>query len=289
MIAVMDLRRRPVLGSASVVMAAALLLGALLGWGEALSGPLIGELGQTRDDVDHARIAEAGFGVPAVVTGMSAFAACQLHAIRGAGRFRPADAVTLLRTLLQGIFAAAVVEATAVQGVPTGSGLPLVLILLAVIILIMDGLDGAVARSAGGGTPAGARYDEAADAVVLLVMAFAAALAVGWWALLLGLLRPAFALGGRVRPAWRRPLEPSRRRKVLGIAPGVLLLAALAPWPGAAGEVPAGVELGLRAVPVALGLALVTISFALDVRHLERTEAGQARKRDPRRPGRSDR
>ncbi|MDZ5076179.1 CDP-alcohol phosphatidyltransferase family protein [Nesterenkonia sp. HG001] len=271
----MDLRRRPLLGSAAVIIAAALLLGALLHLDGALTSLLLSGPEGIEDSVDGLLAPGEGLGVPAVTAGMIAFASCQLHALRGAGRFRLADAVTLLRCMLLGVFTAAAIQATSPAELPTGSGLPLPLIFLAAIILLIDGLDGAVARSAGGETPAGGRYDETSDAVVLLVLALTAALAVGWWALLLGLLRPAFAVGGRIRPAWRQPLDPSRRRKICGIAPGILLLGALAPWPAISGVTTADVELGLRALPVALGLTLVTISFGLDVLRLERASQDQ--------------
>ncbi|GAB3187870.1 CDP-alcohol phosphatidyltransferase family protein [Nesterenkonia suensis] len=278
----MDLRGRPVLGSIAVVIAGALLLGALLGAAGDVAGLLLGRLGEDEGSGSLLGPAE-GFRAPAVAAGGIAFVACQLHAVRGGGRFRLADAVTLLRCLLLGIFTAGVGQMAFVGDSVVGEGdavtrlsvplslpLPLPLILLAVLILLLDGLDGAAARAAGGETPAGARYDETSDAVVLLVLAVTAALAVGWWAILLGLLRPAFALGGRLRPAWRRPLEPSRRRKICGVAPGILLLLALAPWPVSPLVPSAEASSEARTLLVALGLVLVTFSFLLDVRRLEK-------------------
>ena len=268
----MDLSARSMLGSLAVLTGAGVLLIVLSTAGGPISAALVASAAVPGDPKQGQHI-----GVGPLSLGLAVFLSCQLHAVRGAGGFRPADIVTLLRSGLLGVFAAVLADLLSRSDMPTGSGLPWLLMVLAVVILVMDGVDGAVARAGSGGTSAGARYDEVTDAVVILVLSAAAALAVGWWALALGVIRPLFALGQRIRPAWRRSLGPSRRRKVFGITPSVLLLIALCPVPSLLAEVlTVTVEMMLRVGLVGLGLLMVSVSFSLDIIDLERRTRTQA-------------
>ena len=80
---------------------------------------------------------------------------------------RPADVITLVRAVL------AVV--VAVIG-PTGPGLVLV-----VVALSLDWVDGQVARRTGTASAFGARFDMEADAFLIAVLSVYAAAGYGWW------------------------------------------------------------------------------------------------------------
>ena len=130
---------------------------------------------------------------------------------------------------------------------------------LAVVAWALDGVDGYVARRTGRSTDRGARLDSGVDGALVLVMAVAL-VPVAPWALVGGLLYPAFLLGQLVRPAWRRALPGSPRGKVLGgVLTGTLVIGSAPFWPAWAVQVAVGVA-----------VALVAWSFLVDVRWLER-------------------
>lgn len=143
-----------------------------------------------------------------------------------------------------------------------GPGLSWAVLGVALAAVAADGVDGWAARRAGLASAFGARLDVEVDVVFALVLAVLAWQTgqVGAWFLALPALRPAFLLAGRVWPALRAPLPPSRRRPwVAGVQYGVQV-ALLAP------PLPAGIAAPLGAAL----LALVVGSFAVDVAHLAR-------------------
>jgi phosphatidylglycerophosphate synthase len=168
----------------------------------------------------------------------------------------PADRVTLLR--------AALIAGCATVSLPMATGhLPArswPFLALAVPALLLDAVDGAVARRSATATAAGGRLDGELDAAMLLVLSLAAAPTVGWWVLAIGLMRYGFLIAGYLRPALAEPLAFSQFRRVVAALQGIALAVAPAP------VVP--VEAGLAAA--GLALALLTISFGRDVIHLER-------------------
>lgn len=187
---------------------------------------------------------------------------CLLVAVAGAARSmarrRPwtlADDITTVRLGLIMVF-------TALLHADDGRGFGWPTVLIGAVALALDAGDGLVARATSP-TAAGARYDEAVDAVFVLVLSIALVPVWGWWCLLPGLLHYLYRLVGLVRPAWRRRLPPSLRRKVIAAAQGVLLLTAGSP-PALAGP-------GLGWLVAALALAALVCSFALDIAWLERS------------------
>lgn len=264
-------------GLAPVLAAAAVLLGGLTLLGDPLAAIF------DRGPTTPGGASGDGFPRTAVLGGVLVFGLCQRHALRGADPFRAADAVTLLRTTLLGLFVAVLIRLLLAEATPSE---PLVLswptVALGVVILLLDGVDGAVARACGGGTTAGRRYDDVADAVVLFVLAAAAGGMLVWWAVLAGVVKPLFVLGGRLRLQWRGALRLSSLRRVLGTAPGALLLTAIAPLPweewmgrlsGSAAALPMDPALG-RLVAAGLAVLLVAVSFGRDIADLERRAAG---------------
>lgn len=151
-------------------------------------------------------------GVPAALPGPGAGAA---------------NRVTLLRALL-----VLPVAALALQSGVTDPGLREAAVFLSGVALLLDGVDGWVARRTGSGTAFGARFDMETDAFLILVLS---ALAwrggpVGPWILGIGALRYLFVAAGWVWPRLRRELPPSYRRKVVCVVQGVALLIVLAPF-----------------------------------------------------------
>ncbi|SDK15267.1 CDP-alcohol phosphatidyltransferase family protein [Billgrantia gudaonensis] len=130
------------------------------------------------------------------------------------------------------------------------------------IALLLDGVDGWVARRTGTASAFGARFDMELDAAFILVLCLALLTTgkLGAWVLAIGVMRYAFVLLGRRWPWMAAELPESRRRKAVCVwQVAVLLLALLPPIPSTlAGFLAAGALLGL------------TASFAMDIVWLHR-------------------
>lgn len=140
-------------------------------------------------------------------------------------------------------------------------------IVLSTAVLVLDGVDGRIARRTGTETSFGARFDMEVDAALLMALAMLvwADGRVGPWVLLIGGMRYLFVAASRIWPALGAELPPSRRRKVVCVVQGVVLLVALGPViPG-----------WLATAACAGGLATLTYSFAVDVRWTFTAEAAQ--------------
>ena len=172
----------------------------------------------------------------------------------------PANRVTLGRaTLAVPVFALSLQPGT--LG-PTGQWFVMV---LSTVVLILDGLDGRIARLRDMQTSFGARFDMEVDAALIMALAVLVWRSgrVGPWVLLIGLMRYAFVVAARIWPALGAELPPSMRRKVVCVIQGAVLLVALGPIiPG-----------GMAVVVAAAGLAALSYSFGVDVRWTLRTRA----------------
>ena len=102
---------------------------------------------------------------------------------------------------------------------------------LATIALVLDGLDGLLARRTGTESAFGARFDMELDAFLLLVLSALLWRSgrLGSWVLLIGGLRYFFVLAGLLWRPLRGVLPPSRRRKVVCAVQGIVLVVCLAP------------------------------------------------------------
>ena len=170
----------------------------------------------------------------------------------------PANRVTLARaTLVLPLAALALLP-----GVFTGAGYWWI-VGLSATALVLDGVDGPLARRTGTESAFGARFDMELDA--FLLMALSALVwrsgKVGSWVLLVGGLRYFFVLGGLLWPPLRGTLPPSRRRKVVCVAQGVVLVICLAPVTGPAAA----------AALAASALLLLVYSFVVDTWWLARS------------------
>lgn len=106
---------------------------------------------------------------------------------------------------------------------------------VALVVLLLDGIDGWLARRAGLTSAFGARFDMEVDSALALVLALHVWVggATGAIVLLLGLPRYAFALAGVVLPWLRGPLPERFSRKVVCVLQlGTLVVLQLPALPG---------------------------------------------------------
>jgi phosphatidylglycerophosphate synthase len=165
---------------------------------------------------------------------------------RGRGeRLGPASWVTLARaTLAVGV--AALVADSFARDTPVA-----LLVALAAVALVLDLVDGWMARRTGTASALGARFDGEVDAFVILGLSVYVASAYGAWVLAIGAARYLFLLGEWLVPWMRAPLPPRRWRKIVTAAQGIVLTVA------AAGVLPRELT---QAVLVA-AIALLATSF----------------------------
>ncbi|AFP30731.1 CDP-alcohol phosphatidyltransferase family protein [Marinobacter sp. BSs20148] len=127
----------------------------------------------------------------------------------------------------------------------------------ALLALILDGVDGQLARRTHSTSEFGARFDMELDALLILglcLMVFAIGKA-GAWVMALGLMRYGFVVAAWILPWINQPLPPSFRRKTVCVWQIVTLMVAI---------VPPAPSL-LVSVSLATALLLLTWSFFLDV------------------------
>jgi len=121
----------------------------------------------------------------------------------GHDRLGPADRVTLTRATLVGGVTALVADAfDRSVSVPT-------LVALAGVALILDAVDGWVARRTETVSGLGALFDMEVDAFLILVLSVYAARTVGGWVIVIGAARYAFGLAGQLWP-WMHASLPTR-------------------------------------------------------------------------------
>jgi phosphatidylglycerophosphate synthase len=194
--------------------------------------------------------ATVGLSVPAWLVGLAcgvvmtvAVARCLGRA--GVGALGPADKVTLTRCTISCAVAALVTDSLVRSPAVT------TLVALATVALLLDAVDGRVARRTGTMSAFGARFDGEADAFLILVLSVYVARSVGLWVLCIGLARYAFAVAGWVLPWMRRQLPFRYWGKVVAAVQGIVLAFAaadVAPHP-------------LTVAAVLVALALLTESF----------------------------
>jgi phosphatidylglycerophosphate synthase len=181
-----------------------------------------------------------------------------------------ADLVTLTRAVLTCAVAGLVAEAF------LGRGVLVTLVALAVTALLLDAVDGWVARHTRTATMFGARFDGEVDAFLILVLSVYVARSFGAWVLAIGAARYVFAVAGWGLPWLRGPLPYRYWGKVVAAIQGIVLTVAAA-------------EVAPRWVTytaLAVALTLLAESFGWDVRWLWQQRAAVA---EPRPLGRGSR
>ena len=164
-------------------------------------------------------------------------------------RLGPAGWVTLLRgTLVVGV--AALTAASFEREVAVAT-----LVTLASVALVLDFVDGWIARRTATESALGAKLDGEVDAFLILVLSVEVAPAVGAWVLAIGLARYAFFAAGWVLPWMRAPLPQREWCKTVTASQGVALVIA------ASGVAP----LWVSRVLLAVALALLVESFGRSV------------------------
>jgi phosphatidylglycerophosphate synthase len=224
--------------------------------------------------------ATVGLGLAGWVTGLAYALITVVQLQRGLSRsgitaFGPADWVTLTRMALVGGAAALTADAF-LRTAPVG-----VLVSIAVVALLLDWVDGQVARRTGTASEFGARFDMEVDSFLLLVLSVFAARTVGAWVLVFGGMRYAFLAAGWVLPWMRAQLPPRYWRKVVATTEGVALVLAVAnllPRP-------------LTLLALVAATCLLVESFGRDVLWLwhNRPSGPQRRVQNPAEVGRRDR
>jgi phosphatidylglycerophosphate synthase len=212
--------------------------------------------------------ATAGLGVAGWIAGLASGTAAA--ALTATARMRsdqpsmhPADWVTLTRAVLVAGVAGLVADSFS-RPVPVSA-----LVTLSIVALVLDAVDGQVARRTSTATPLGGRLDGEVDAFLILLLSITVSQDYGWWVLAIGAARYALLLAGWLIP-WLAATLPTRHwRKVVAAVEGIVLTVA------------ASGLLDHLAGMIAVGVALLLLaeSFGRDVKWLYRTGAGPRTRR----------
>ncbi len=188
--------------------------------------------------------------------------------------FGAANTVTAVRTAIVSLVAATVFFAADLSAVSTTTW---TLVGLVLIALILDGVDGYLARLYAQTSALGARFDMEIDALLILVLSAAALILdkAGWWVLGIGLMRYGFVLAQLRLPELGGQLPPSFRRKLICVVQVATLCVVLLPV-----VVPPVSNLVAFAA-----LVLLSYSFAVDTGYLLRGARLAERDRERDQPG----
>ena len=240
------------------------------------TGPVIGLIGQL--SVLSVLAATVGLGatgwLAGTACGLVTGAGLSLGLTRsGSGGLGAASRVTLTRATLVGGVTALLADGL-IRPMNTAA-----VVGLAVVALVLDGVDGWVARRTGTVSALGARFDMEVDAFLILVLSVYVAGSIGPWVLAIGLARYAVWTGGWVLQWMRTPVPPRYWRKPVAAIQGIVLTAAVADQlPGVA------ITLAIN-VAIAVAMVLLAESFGRDVvwqwrRHrVSATRVASSRKR----------
>jgi phosphatidylglycerophosphate synthase len=212
--------------------------------------------------------ATAGLGVAGWIVGLATGSAAPALLVTARTRsdqpkIFPADWVTLTRALLIAGVAGLVADSFERPVSVTA------LVTLSTVALVLDAVDGQVARRTGTATPLGARIDGEADAFLILLLSLAVSQSYGSWVLVIGAARYVFLLAGRPMPWLAATLPPRYWRKVVAAVQGIVLAVAVSGL----------VDRLAGMIAVGAALLLLAESFGRDVIWLYRAGAGPRTRR----------
>jgi phosphatidylglycerophosphate synthase len=212
--------------------------------------------------------ATAGLGVAGWIAGLATGSAATALLVTARMRsdqpaIHPADWVTLTRALLVAGVAGLVADSFG-RPVPVTA-----LVTMSTVALVLDAVDGQVARRTGSATLLGARFDCEVDAFLILLLSIYVSQDYGGWVLVIGAARYALLVAAWLIPWLAAPLPPRYWGKVVAAVQGIVLTVA------ASGLVdrPTGM------IAVAAALLLLAESFGRNVIWLYRTGAGAGTRR----------
>jgi phosphatidylglycerophosphate synthase len=207
--------------------------------------------------------ATAGLGVAGWIVGLATGSAATALLVTARKRsdepaIFPADWVTLTRTLLIAGVAGLVADSFSRPVSITA------LVTLSTIALVLDAVDGQVARRTGTATALGARIDGEVDAFLILLLSIVVSQHYGSWVLAIGAARYVLLIAGWVFPWLAAPLPPRYWRKVVAAVLGIVLTVAVS----------GRLDRLIGMIAVGAALLLLVESFGRDVIWLYRTGAG---------------
>ena len=216
------------------------------------TGPVVGLFGQLA--VLSMVTGTVGLGVAGWLVGMACGLATAALLVQGLARsgtrvLGAANRVTLTRATVVGGVTALVADGFVRPASVTA------IVGLAVVALILDGVDGWVARRTGTVSALGARFDMEVDAFLILVLSMCVAQSVGPWVLAIGAARYAVLAVGWLLRWMRTPVPPRYWRKPVAAIQGIVLTAAVA-------DLLPGVVIN---VAIVVAMALLAESFGWDV------------------------
>ncbi len=209
------------------------------------TGPVMGLVSQFA--VIVALAATVGVGERGWFAGVGVAVTVNLLLARGLARhgaagLGPADRVTLARATLT-VAVAALVADSFDRPTPVTT-----LVGLTALALLLDAVDGWVARRTRTASALGALFDQEVDAFLILVLSVYVARSAGVWVLAIGTARYAFLVAGWLTLWLREPLPPRYWGKVVAAIQGVVLtIAAAGVLPGPAITAALIVAMGLLA------------------------------------------
>ena len=168
-----------------------------------------------------------------------------------------ANGVTLTRAMLACSVAALTAESF------DGSSPVKTLVALSVVALLLDAVDGFIARHTRTSSRFGARFDMEVDAFLILVLSVYVAHTTAQWVLAIGLARYVFLAAQLLLPRLRGSAPPRRWCKIVAAVQGLVLTLALSDV----------LPLGTEKVALAVALVMLTESFGREAWELWRAGA----------------
>ena len=162
---------------------------------------------------------------PVIVVAL-ALAACEpVRRATQPQRFGPANRVTMGRSIFVGFVAAFLGSPGTMEQAAWASS-------VAMLALLLDGLDGWIARRTSSQSSYGAQFDMELDSLLMLILSVLAWTwdRAGEWVLFCGLARYGWMATALLVPWFRRSLFESFRRKTACVIGGLGLIGAIGPW-----------------------------------------------------------